>query len=174
MYERWRTTCLAASALAALTTAGCSSVSNESTSADATPTTSTLSTPGVYGAPMESTGPDPTNVATDAPVTAIPDADGDMPIVLSFSGWNVNTTAIEVDGYLTGLVESDGLCTLTLTNGDTSVTTTTPGTPDAKTTSCGGAAVPGDQLSPGAWTAVLTYESSTSHGSSGQVEVQVP
>jgi hypothetical protein len=124
---------------------------------------------------VDPTAPDPTDVATDPPVTLPPAApDGGLPIVLSYAGWNTTTGQVEVDGYLPGIVEDDGTCTLTLTDGSTSVESTVPGSADASTTSCGGAAVPGERLHPGTWTAVLTYASDTSHGTSGPTDVTVP
>jgi hypothetical protein len=132
--------------------------------------------PTVYGeVPPELLPPDPTDVATDEappPLAAAPD--GEVPVRLTFSGWNDVTSAVEVDGFLPGTAGSGGTCTLTLTHGATTVTTTVPGTDNAQDTDCGGAAVSRAELFPGTWTAVLSYESDTVHGSSPDIEVVVP
>jgi hypothetical protein len=179
MHWSWRRVVLGAvvaSSVAA--TAACGSADGTTSAADDSPgsaaTAAASTSPGVYGAPIDPTKPDPTDVATDAPVTVTPNADGGLPVVLTFADWNGTTEAVEVDGYLAGIVEDGGSCTLTLTQGGTTVTAEVPGTADAATTSCGGAAVPGRQLAPGTWTAVLGYRSGTTTGSSAPAEVTVP
>jgi hypothetical protein len=169
-----------AAALTAMTAAGCSSSQDSGTdtaaqsSASAAASTATTEAPGTYGVPANPSATDPTNVAVDPPVTVTPDGDGGLPVVLTFADFNATTAQVEVDGYLPGIVEDGGTCTLTLTNGPASVTATVPGSADATTTSCGGAAVPRAELSPGTWTALLAYESTTSHGTSEPAEVTVP
>jgi len=130
---------------------------------------------GVYGAPVDPSAANPTDVATDAPVpTSAPAEDGEVPVRLSYSGYNTVTSEVEVDGYVPGVAESDGTCTLTLAKDGTSVTATVPGTENVHDTDCGGAAVSRDDLSPGTWRAVLAYESDAVHGASDPVEVVVP
>lgn len=72
------------------------------------------------------------------------------------------------------LVEEGGTCTLTLTQGGASATASREATPNVTSTACGELVVPGDQLAPGTWDAVLAYESERSAGSTEPVEVQVP
>jgi len=133
-------------------------------------------TTGVYGVdtPLESLPPDPTHVATDEPVSVRPPADGGASVLLSFSGYDDTTGSVEVDGYLPGVAEDSGTCTLTLTRDAVTVTAAVPGTENINDTDCGGAAVPRAQLSPGTWTAVLSYSSSSTRASSEPAEVVVP
>lgn len=129
--------------------------------------------PGEYGSPVNPSLPNPSNVATDEPVSAPSPAD-DNDIFITYARWSNAIGAVEVGGYLAGIIEDDGTCTLTLTRGEVMVTGTVAGTPDASSTSCGGLTIPGDQLGTGHWDAVVTYDSSTSHGSSETVDVEVP
>ena len=152
-----------------LTSSACSSDDN---SADADRTPLSEAPPGVYGAALDPSQPDPTEVATDAPVSIGPS--DDAPVEVTYHGWNDLTRTVEVGGFVVSVVESGGRCTLTLTQGSVSVETTTEATPNVGTTSCGEQAVAGDRLSPGTWRAVLSYESDTSKGVSAAVEVQVP
>jgi hypothetical protein len=179
MQHGWRVAAAGASMLAVTVSAGCTSSSDSDPAASASSSASAAAaaastSPGVYGAPIDPTTPDPTDVAVDPPVTVTPNADGGLPVALTFADWNATTAAVEVDGYLAGLVEDGGTCTLTLTQGGTTVTAEVPGTADAATTSCGGATVPGTDLAPGTWTAVLSYRSDTTTGSSAPAEVTVP
>jgi len=116
--------------------------------------------------------PDPADVATDTPRTPAPA--GDAPVLITFAGWQASAGVVEVGGFVDQVVESDGSCTATLTNGQRTVSASRPATPDATTTSCGWLSVPGHDLAPGTWTAVLSYASRTSTGASAEVEVVVP
>jgi hypothetical protein len=128
------------------------------------------------GAPLPANqfldGEEPTDVATDPEVTVGP-AQGAR-LQLSYAAWDDAAGGVSVDGFVPSVVESTGTCTLVLTKDGTTVTTSVPGTPSVSTTSCGGAVVPGSELSPGTWTAVLSYESPTSSASAEPVEVTVP
>lgn len=128
--------------------------------------------PGEYGSPVDPSLPMPSDVATDAPVSVGPAEDGRL--FVTYSGWNSQAGAVEIGSYLPTAVEDDGTCTLTLTQGATSVTASVPGTPNVTSTSCGGLSIPGSEVSSGTWVAVVTYESPTSSGSSDAIEVQVP
>jgi hypothetical protein len=157
-----------AAAMAAIGLAACTTGSQEDVGASAASATPV----GVYGDPANPVRPEPTFVATDAPVTLAPTTDGD--VFVTYSEWNAQSGAVEVGGYLGNVSESDGTCNLTLTRGATSVETSGSATADASSTACGILTVPGDQLSAGTWTAVVTYESSSSRGASAPVEVEVP
>jgi hypothetical protein len=136
--------------------------------------------PGTYGVPLDSTAPDPTEVATDPTPTAAPTPTGttgsrrDAVVQITYYGWNQDTSVLEVGGFVHSLVEEGGACTLTLTQGSERATATREATPNVTSTACGELVVPGDQLAPGAWNAVLTYESADSEGESQPVEVLVP
>jgi hypothetical protein len=159
-------------ALAALTlSAACTSASPEEKAAAELSAAATAD-PGEYGSPVNPSLPNPTDVATDDPVTVAPTDDGE--VFITYAQWSNDTSAIEVGGYVAGVIEDDGTCTLTLTRGEVVVTGTVAGTPNASSTSCGGLSIPGNQLGTGHWNAVVTYDSSTSHGSSETVDVEVP
>lgn len=110
-------------------------------------------------------------VAVDPVVEA---TGGSVDVTVTFAGWEDSTEAIEVSGFVSGVVEPGGTCRLTLARGQRSVVVEIPGEPDASTTVCATLSVPGSELSEGAWAAVLTYESSTSSGASAPADVEVP
>jgi len=169
MLTSWSARPLGLTAAVLLSLSACSS-GDETEEAAATPLESAA--PGVYGTPLDASQPDPTDVATDAPVSTAPSADA--PVEITYYGWNDATGVVELAGFVVGVVEEGGTCTLTLTKGGTSATTTAQGTANVGTTSCGEQVVPGGELSSGTWRAVLSYESGTSQGTSEPVEVQVP
>jgi hypothetical protein len=109
-------------------------------------------------------------VATDAPVAV---TGGKVPVVVTYSGWNPAQRMVMVGGYAAGVVESKGVCTLTLTQGTRKVTAQSPAGPDASTTACDALFVPGTKLAPGSWRAVLSYASPSSSGTSAPVDVEV-
>lgn len=147
---------------------------------DETVRSSPLSTaaPGTYGTPLDTSAPDPTEFATDPAPTAAPtpseEARGDAVVQITYYGWNPGSSVVELAGFVPSLVETGGTCTLTLTQGTASATATREATSNVTSTSCGELVVPGDELAPGAWSAVLAYESADSAGTSAAVEVLVP
>jgi hypothetical protein len=170
MHQKWRVATHGMSALTLLALAGCTSVGPRD--AQAHEPTHSDAVPGVYGSPADPSRVEPTEVATDAPVTVSPGRTAS--IFITQHGWNSSSGQVEISGYLAGLYETEGTCTVTLTAGSRSVSASTPATPDATSTSCGGLAVPGSKLSSGTWSAVVTYESATSRGTSEPVQVDVP
>jgi hypothetical protein len=81
---------------------------------------------------------------------------------------------VEVRSYISGIIESDGKCTLTFTKGTAKVTWETDATPDATTTVCDTAMVPRDKFSSGGtWSVVLKYTSSKSSGTSDSRSVDI-
>ena len=117
--------------------------------------------------------PDPMSgqiVATDEPVVV---DTREAPVAITFYGWDPETQQAQAGGYVAGVVENGGTCTLTLTKGGATAVGTSEAQADASTTVCGAVVVPGDQLSSGTWQAVLTYRSAQHVGTSGPVEVEV-
>lgn len=96
-----------------------------------------------------------------------------VPVVVNYSGWDAAAARVEVRGYVGGVVEEGGTCALTLTKDGVTATGQKPATPDASTTNCGRLTIPGDQLSPGTWQAVLSYRSADHTGSSDPVAIEV-
>lgn len=154
--------------------AACSSSTDEPSSA------SSLSTapPGTYGEPLDTSAPDPTDVATDAAPSTTPaptsGARGEATVQITYFGWNPGSGVVEVGGFVPSVVEEGGSCTLTLTQGAANASASREATANVTSTACGELVVPGDQLAPGTWSAVLSYESDGSSGASEPVEVQVP
>jgi hypothetical protein len=125
------------------------------------------------GAAMTSDATQPTagqTVATDTPVVVTTST---APVVMTYSGWNASAKQAMAGGYVTGVIEDGGTCTLTLTHAGVSVSAQGPARPDAATTACGGLSIPGSKLSAGTWKAVLSYSSKTSTGSSSSVDIAV-
>jgi len=123
--------------------------------------------------PTASIGPDPdagAPVATDEPVEVTASS---VPVTITYYGWNTASGQVQVGGFVGGVVEDGGTCTLTLTKGGTKVTGTSEAVADATTTSCGEVAVPGDEVPAGTWTAVLAYSSDGHSGTSEPVDVEV-
>jgi len=143
-----------------------------SSAARTTGSASSTAAPGTYGTPVDPSLPNPTGVATDS---AVPSASADtVPVVITYAGWTDSTAAVEVGGYVAGVAESGGRCTLTLTSGSGSASAEVPAEPDASSTACPTLIVAGSQLSPGTWEAVVSYASATTSGKSDPVEVVVP
>ncbi|GAA4628993.1 hypothetical protein GCM10023113_35860 [Cellulomonas oligotrophica] len=129
-------------------------------------------TPTAVPEPTAAPEPEPEDPAQPTPATP-GDAASVLDVVVTFSGWNDLSGAVEVGAYVP-VVEDDGTCTLTLTGGSGTPTATSDGIPDASSTSCGSLTLPGSAVPSGTWTATVTYASSTSTGSSDPVTVEVP
>lgn len=82
-------------------------------------------------------------------------------------------TDFTLNGFVPGIIETDGKCTLTLSKNGQTVTTTKEALRNAQNTSCGQMVISYVKLTPGTWEATLSYASSTSEGSSGPVIVEV-
>ncbi len=147
--------------------AACSSTSDEASSG------SPLSTapPGTYGTPLDESVAPPSDVATDEPVEVGPTEDGR--VFVTYSGWSQDGS-FQVSAYLPGVVEDDGTCTLTMTAESGEATASVAASPDAASTACGGLSIPGADLGPGAWSAVVSYESASSRASSDPIDVEIP
>jgi hypothetical protein len=120
---------------------------------------------------QEPVEPPADEVAADPPVET---TGGSVDVVVTFAGWEESTDAVEVSGFVPGVVEAGGTCRLTLTRGQQAAVAETPAEPDASTTVCGTVSVPAAELSEGTWKGVLSYESVTSTGASVPADVEVP
>jgi hypothetical protein len=118
-------------------------------------------------------------VATDPPPQT---AGGSVDVVVTFAAWDApagvaavdgKSGSVKVNGYVSGVVENGGTCTLTLTSGSVHVTGQVTAQADATTTICPEISVSDPRLTPGAWQAVLAYRSPSSQGSSPATKVQV-
>jgi len=78
-----------------------------------------------------------------------------------------------VGANVEGKVIRNGNCTLTMRRGALTRTASHKATITPSSTSCGVLTIPGSKLSPGAWTAVVTFTSPTATGSSDPVTITV-
>lgn len=172
MHDTGRALRLGATASALLAIAACTPFTAGTPDANVPGTTHPV--PGVPSGPSFYDRPEPTFVATDPPVTSAPTPGAPVSVFVTHSGWDADTGAVEAGGYIPGVIESDGTCTLTLTLGDRTATTSLAAQPDATTTSCGNLSIAGTRVSTGTWRAVLSYRSPEHAGASEPVEVRVP
>jgi hypothetical protein len=118
--------------------------------------------------------PEPTpgqDIATDDP---LPTSGGEVTPVITQAGWAPSGTAIEVSGFVQGVIEDGGTCLIELTHDGQTVSAEREGLADATTTTCGSVELGDAEMDSGWWQAVLIYESPTSSGSSAPVDVLVP
>jgi hypothetical protein len=96
-------------------------------------------------------------------------------VTVTISTWAQKDGAITVNGFVGGVVEDGGTCTLTMTFAATGkqVTTSRTAIANVTNTSCGESTVPVSKLSSGSWHAVLAYSSSASSGQSSPVTIDV-
>ncbi|SDO14678.1 hypothetical protein SAMN05660199_01356 [Klenkia soli] len=131
-----------------------------------------------------SIGPEPTTVATDPPAAGLPvdpasseDAGTGQPevqVVLTYAQFQSDTGTVQANGFVSGVIQDGGTCTLTLRReGQDDVVVTTVASADATTTSCG-LLETGTGLASGTWDVELAYSSDTASGSSAVDEVVVP
>lgn len=95
------------------------------------------------------------------------------PVTITFFGWDQAKQVAQAGGYVTGVIESGGTCTLTLSKGGQTATGTTTAHADATTTTCGAVTIPGSQLTAGTWQAVLSYRSDRHTGKADPVAIEV-
>jgi len=130
---------------------------------DSLPATTTASNTASTTAP--STAPS-TRPATTRPVSTVR-------IFLSFHDWSAAQQVAEVGANVEDKVIRDGSCTLTMRRGSLTRTASHKATITPSSTSCGVLTIPGAELSPGAWTAVVTFTSPSATGSSDPVTITV-
>src|SRR4051794_11251033 len=146
-----------------------------------------VSTAAPTPTPVSTEPPPVEQVATDAPApsassrptapsrpTAEDPGSGGADVVLTFAGWEEREGAVEVSGFVTAGTDDGGTCTARLTRGADVVTRSAAAVANGGTMACGGLLVPRDDLSSGAWDAVLAYDSPRAGGQSTAVRVDVP
>lgn len=153
-------------------------VNNQASSGPPAPsaaTTSAAATPLAQGAAATTTSapytikPEPRAVATDAPVKR---SNGQVDVMLTYAKFDQARGTVQASGFVAGIIEDGGRCTLTLTQGARTVTATSTAAADATTTTCGRLETP-PGIAAGTWNAVLTYESAHARGASRSMEVTV-
>lgn len=79
--------------------------------------------------------------------------------------YNQDQEGLHVNGYVDGVIESNGTCKLTLTNeSGRKIVTTRKSHENAKNTTCGQSTIPTKRLSSGTWTITLSYYSDNAEG----------
>lgn len=81
---------------------------------------------------------------------------------------------VEASGIVSGIVEDDGQCTLTLESSGVTLEAVGPATAGTQTTYCGLLALKDARLTTGTWTATLSYASAAHKGRSDSAAVEVP
>lgn len=94
------------------------------------------------------------------------------PVVSSW-GQDAYTKDVSVAGYVPGIFEDSGTCTLTLEKSGVSITKSQKATKNVSSVSCGYINVPWAELSTGEWIATISYTSATSQGISGKQKIDV-
>ncbi|HWU10713.1 MAG TPA: hypothetical protein VN520_30875 [Streptomyces sp.] len=112
---------------------------------------------------------EPSEVATDALVER---PRGAVDVVLTYATLDEHAGTLQASGFVAGLIEDGGTCTLTLSQNETVITVESLAGADATTTSCG-LLETGTTLAPGTWEARLSYSSASAEGRSGALEVTV-
>lgn len=148
---------------------------DEETAASGSPASTTATPYASY-----SVGPEPTQVATDEPAPGVdPGSTTEDPgpagleVVLTYAQYQSDTGTVQANGFVSGVIEDGGSCTLTLQRDGAEVVVTTVASADATTTSCGLLETAPD-VAAGTWDVQLTYASASGSGSSAAGEVVVP
>lgn len=81
---------------------------------------------------------------------------------------------VEASGIAPGMVESSGVCTLTLTRGSRSVDASTDAVGGRDSMYCGLLSVDVADMATGTWTAVITYTSATRTAESAPSPIDIP
>ncbi len=108
----------------------------------------------------------------DAPTTA-PQPGRPVPVTISYAGWDPGSRQVRVNAFVS-LVESGGTCTLTVANGTDQRIATGTASADASTTVCAQLTISSATMTPGTWTATVTYTSPAYRGQSAPTNVVIP
>jgi hypothetical protein len=94
-------------------------------------------------------------------------------VVVNWFDWNAKTKQAEANAFATNVVTTEATCTLTLTRNGVTRTATRTAHRSAADTQCGTMTIPGSRLSPGDWTAQVTFTAPTAVGTSDPFTVTV-
>lgn len=95
-----------------------------------------------------------------------PDSQSEVSVTLTT--FYIEDDELRANGFVTGVIESGGTCTLIVTNqAGKSVSTSRPGHNNATNTTCGQSTIKLSKLSPGRWTPELRYTSEAAKGTTG-------
>jgi len=166
---------IGAVAVASLALAGCvAPTADPSSSGTPTPFV-TNSTGAPTPTPTPTVRPTSTPTSTPRPTDDSGDGGGQASVVplITYSGFDPAGPVVEVSAFVPDIAETDGQCSVTVTNGSETATGSGAARPDVAATQCGSiyAALPSGAT--GDWIAVVTYSSSTSVGSSAPVSIKI-
>ena len=141
--------------------------------ANVTPSQSTQTNDIDYSPPTEQEKDSSQDGKKSSGDTPTPTQDN-ITVDVSYAGPNNDGTAIEVRAFTTDVIEGTGTCTATLTLGSLTVTGTSKGFVDARSTICEPIEISKNQFKQsGGWKLVVTYTSPTRTGVSTETSVNV-
>jgi hypothetical protein len=94
-------------------------------------------------------------------------------VVVTRAAWDATAKQVTANAIVPTTLAAGGTCTLTLTMGTQTQTASRAATATADSTQCGVLAIAGTQLTPGTWTAVVSFSAPGVAGTSAPVAVQV-
>ncbi|MFZ2126040.1 MAG: hypothetical protein WAV04_00830 [Candidatus Microsaccharimonas sp.] len=92
---------------------------------------------------------------------------------LAYAGKSDDGQSIEINIFTTDVIEGDGTCTATLSNGASSVSAQSSGFIDARSTICEPITIPLSKLPEGQWSLTIEYASPGKQGSKTGMVVQI-
>lgn len=104
----------------------------------------------------------PTNSAQDS----APQSNGKRAVAPVISSWGYENSVLQASGFVPGLIESGGTCTLNAVKDGVTVSAKIDSTQNAQNVSCGLIKINREKLSPGTWKLTLSYNSAGYEGSS--------
>lgn len=124
--------------------------------------------------PREETASLPTPSGTSSNEVEEYEATVPVQAVIVVAGVDQDGLGVSASGYVSGVIQSGGLCTFTFTGNGATVPVTSSGISDRMTTSCGIVQIPRDRLQRGSWTVTLTYELMTVSTMSQPMNLEIP
>jgi len=114
------------------------------------------------------------NNQTDTPQPPGKDENSGKKVVnVLITNVGISSGTVSASGFVTNIVESDGSCTYTFTNGNNTVNKVVGTLPNATSTTCKTTTFSSDELpTAGTWSVVLSYNSTQSMGQSSARDVQ--
>lgn len=104
----------------------------------------------------------------------------DSEAIISVAGVDVDGLHVSASGYVSGIIENEGLCTFVFTSDDgadglaAERTVTATAAANVTTTSCGLVQMPMTEFAAGTWSLVLTYASDTLTVTSAPTTLEIP
>lgn len=140
------------------------------------PAATTLTTPphtASAAIPSRSSSPGRLASPSASPQTGGTRGTAQAQAVITGAAPSADGKSYELSGVVVGVIEDGGSCVFTLSRAGVDVTRSQSGLADAAGTSCGSVSVPRTDLSPGAWSATLTYTGSAGVVASSAADVTV-